>query len=203
MDQRSDEWFAARAGYVSASRMAGVMVEKRPSSTRDNLIAELICERLTGTSGNTFSSPAMQRGVDLEPIARSWYEATAGVMVFECGFIKHQTIPMFGASPDGLVGDDGLLEIKCPNTATHIETLLRGSYDTAYRYQIQAQLACTGRQWCDFVSYDDRLPPHMAGARFRVMRDDDTIARIEAAVADINAEIAGMLEKLQATYHKE
>lgn len=203
MEQRSEEWFAARAGYVSASRMAGVMVEKRPSSTRDNLIAELICERLTGTSGNTFSSPAMQRGVDLEPIARSWYEATAGVMVFECGFIKHPTIPMFGASPDGLVGDDGLLEIKCPNTATHIETLLRGAYDTAYRYQIQAQLACTGRQWCDFVSYDDRLPPHMAGARFRVMRDDDTIARIEAAVADINAEIAGMLEKLQATYHKD
>lgn len=203
MEQRSEEWFAARAGYVSASRMAGVMVEKRPSSTRDNLIAELICERLTGTSGNTFSSPAMQRGVDLEPIARSWYEATAGAMAFECGFIKHPTIPMFGASPDGLVGDDGLLEIKCPNTATHIETLLRGSYDTAYRYQIQAQLACTGRQWCDFVSYDDRLPPHMAGARFRVMRDDDTIARIEAAVADINAEIAGMLEKLQATYHKD
>ena len=203
MEQRSEEWFAARAGYVSASRMAGVMVEKRPSSTRDNLIAELICERLTGTSGNTFSSPAMQRGVDLEPIARSWYEATAGAMAFECGFIKHPTIPMFGASPDGLVGDDGLLEIKCPNTATHIETLLRGSYDTAYRYQIQAQLACTGRPRCDIVSHHDRLPPHMAGARFRVMRDDDTIARIEAAVADINAEIAGMLEKLQATYHKD
>lgn len=200
MDQRTEEWFKARAGYVSASRMNGVMVAKRQSATRENLMADLICERLTGMSGNTFTSQAMQRGVDLEPIARSWYEVTSGNMVSECGFIKHGSIPMLGASPDGLVGDDGLLEIKCPNTATHIETLLRGSYDAAYRYQIQTQLACTGRQWCDFVSYDDRLPQHMAGVCYRVMRDDDLIATIEAAVIEFNAELEQKLSALQAKY---
>lgn len=200
MEQRTDAWFQARAGYVSASRMDGVMVAKRPSTTRDNLMAELICERLTGMSGGGFSSAAMQRGVDLEPIARSWYEVTSGNIVTECGFIKHASIPMLGASPDGLVGDDGLLEIKCPNTATHIETLLRGSYDTAYRYQIQTQLACTGRAWCDFVSYDDRLPTHMAGVCYRVMRDDDLIATIEAAVIDFNAELEQKLAALQTKF---
>lgn len=200
MEQRTAEWFSARAGFVSASRMAGVMVAKRPSATRDNLIAELICERLTGMSGGTFSTPAIQRGIDLEPLARSWYEAQKEVMVEECGFIIHQTIPMFGASPDGLVGDSGLLEIKCPNTATHIETMLSQNYDTTYKYQIQTQLACTGRKWCDFVSYDDRMPEGMAGVCFRVHRDDDLIAAIEAAVIEFNAELAEKLAKLQSIY---
>ncbi len=200
MEQRTSEWFTARAGFVSASRMAGVMVKKADAKTRDTLMAELIAERLTGHPVESFDSFAMRRGTDMEPIARSWYESQRDIMVHEVGFIKHPTIPYFGASPDGLVGDDGLIEIKCPNTTTHINTLLRGSYDETYKLQIQTQLACTGRQWCDFVTYDDRLTSNLCGGIFRVHRDHSLIHEIECAVVAFNLELDLRIAQLERLY---
>jgi len=125
-EQRTDEWFAQRLGKVTASRVADVMAKTKTgySASRENYMAQLVVERLTQTKAESFTNAAMQWGTDQEPFARAAYEAAQGVMVEEVGFMSHPDIEMAGASPDGLVGDDGLLEIKCPNTATHIETLL-------------------------------------------------------------------------------
>jgi putative phage-type endonuclease len=130
------------------------------TAARRNYLIQLVTERLTGQQQESFSSAAMQRGTDLEPVARMAYEATNG-FVDKAGFYKHSSIEWFGASPDGLVGDDGLVEIKCPNSTTHVDYILSGKVPTKYQRQMLAQLACTGRKWCDFVSFDDRLPEHL------------------------------------------
>ena len=159
MQQREDAWYAARLGRVTASKISDLMAKTKsgPSASRRNYMMQLLCERLTGKREEGFTSAAMQRGTDLEAIARSAYEVDQGVMVQEVGFIPCPGIPMAGASPDGLVGDDGLVEIKCPNTATHVEFLRTGEIDRGYKLQMIWQLKCTGRAWCDYVSYDDRL----------------------------------------------
>jgi putative phage-type endonuclease len=159
MDQRSDEWFAARLGFATASRMNDALAGSETAARRNYLI-QLVTERLTGQQQESYNSAAMQRGVDLEPVARMAYEATNG-FVDKAGFYKHSSIEWFGASPDGLVGDDGLVEIKCPNSTTHVDYILSGKVPTKYQRQMLAQLACTGRKWCDFVSFDDRLPEHL------------------------------------------
>jgi putative phage-type endonuclease len=159
MDQRSDEWFAARLGFATASRMNDALAGPDTAARRNYLI-QLVTERLTGQQQESYNSPAMQRGTDLEPVARMAYEATNG-FVDKAGFYKHQSIEWFGASPDGLAGDDGLVEIKCPNSTTHVDYILEGKVPTKYKRQMLAQLACTGRKWCDFVSFDDRLPEHL------------------------------------------
>ncbi len=163
MEQRSAEWFAARLGCVTASRVKDVMASGRggaPSATRKNYMMELLCERLTGQQGGADLSrnAAVQRGVELEPFACMAYEADKGVIVAESGLVMHPSIARFGASPDGIVGERGVLEIKCPNTATHIATMQSGRHDPQYEWQMLAQMACTSRDWADFVSYDDRLP---------------------------------------------
>jgi putative phage-type endonuclease len=184
IEQRSDEWFAARIGKVTASRVADVIAKTKTgySATRDNYMAQLVCERLTGEKGESFTNAAMQHGTDTEPLARAAYEAHADVLVDEVGFVPHPSIIMAGASPDGLVGDDGLLEIKCPNTATHIETLLFQNVPSKYNTQMQFQLACTGRSWCDFVSFDNRLPQELQLFVKRVPRDDLFIKQAEAEI---------------------
>jgi len=159
MDQRSDEWFSARLGFATASRMNDALAGSETAARRNYLI-QLVTERLTGQQQESYNSAAMQRGVDLEPVARMAYEATNG-FVDKAGFYKHSSIEWFGASPDGLVGDDGLVEIKCPNSTTHVDYILSGKVPTKYQRQMLAQLACTGRKWCDFVSFDDRLPEHL------------------------------------------
>ncbi len=194
MDQRSDEWFAARLGKVTASKVKDVMSKGRgsaPSATRNNYMMHLLCERLTGVPGGEDLSrkPAVQRGIELEPIARSAYEVDAGVMTLETGLITHPRIPMMGASPDGLVGNDGMLEIKCPNTAQHIAVLQSGKHDTQYEWQMLAQMACAGREWVDFVSFDDRLPEELQYACFRYHRD-------EARIREMEQEVARFLEEL-------
>lgn len=197
MEQRSEEWFAARLGRVTASRVADVMAKTRSgyAASRQNYMMELLCQRLTGRQQESFCSAAMQRGTELEPVARSAYEVATGNMVEECGLVVHPCISMFGASPDGLVGDDGLLEIKCPNTAQHVEFLRTGKPDTKYQWQMLAQMACTDRQWCDFVSYDDRLPEPLAYRCVRFERD-------EARIAEMLDEIRQFLSELDSLEHE-
>lgn len=186
MEQRSPEWFAARLGKVTASKVKDVMAKGRggaPSATRQNYMMQLLCERLTGRREEAYVNAAMQRGTDLEPIARSAYEFNAGVMTVETGLIDHPSIANFAASPDGVVGSDGLLEIKVPNTAQHIAVLQSGRHDPAYEWQMLAQMACTVRSWVDFVSFDDRLPEELQYVCFRYERDDKRIAEMEEEVA--------------------
>jgi len=197
-EQRTDEWFAARLGKVTASRVSDVIARTKSgySASRDNYMAQLIVERITGKQAESFTNAAMQWGTEQEPFARAAYEARTGVMVDEVGFIAHPSIPDAGASPDGLVGATGLVEIKCPNTATHIETLINGSVPAKYVAQMQWQMACTGREYCDCVSFDSRMP---AGAQLwvkRVERDNVLIGEMEAEVAKFLTELTDKVEKL-------
>lgn len=202
MEQRSAEWFAARLGCVTASRVKDVMASGRggaPSATRKNYMMELLCERLTGQqSGPDLSNkPAVQRGVELEPFACMAYEAAKGLMVVETGLVMHPTIPGFGASPDGLVGDDGVLEIKCPNTATHIATMQSERHDPQYEWQMLAQMACTGRAWADFVSYDDRLPEPLQYVCHRFERDFKRIREMESEIRAFLEELSDLEKEMR------
>lgn len=198
MEQRTDDWFAARLGKVTASRVADVVAKTKSgySASRENYMADLIVERLTGQKAAGFSSAAMEWGVEQEPLARAAYSARIGELVEEVGFIDHPTIAMSGASPDGLV-NDGCVEFKCPNTATHLEYLLAGKPPEKYVTQMQWQMACTERPWCDFVSYDSRLPEHLQMLIVRVPRDDKRIAELEDEVRKFLAELDEKVTKLK------
>jgi len=198
MEQRTDDWFAARIGKVTASRVADVVAKTKSgySASRDNYMAQLVCERLTGKPAESFSNAAMQWGTETEPLARAAYEAKMDVLVDEVGFIDHPSIVNSGASPDGLVGIDGLIEIKCPNTATHIDTLLSQTVPKKYADQIFWQMACTGRDWCDFVSYDPRLPSDLQLFIKRIPRDDKYIQLLEAEVIEFLTETAHKVAQL-------
>ena len=184
MEQGTEEWFSARLGKVTASRVADVIAKTKSgySASRDNYMAQLICERLTGQKGESFTNAAMQWGTETEPLARSAYEAHADLMVEEVGFVPHPKITMAGASPDGLVGSLGMLEIKAPQTNTHIETLLSQSVPTKYITQMQWQMRCCERQWCDFVSFDPRLPQDLQLFVKRVEFDAPYVAMLEEEV---------------------
>ena len=192
MQQGTDEWFAARLGKVTASRAADVMT-KKGSAARANLSAQLVLERLTNTKGESFSSAAMQWGVDQEPFARAAYEAHSGVWVDTVGFVQHPTIERAGASPDGLVGQDGLVEIKCPNTATMIDTLSTGKVPSNYTTQMQMQMACTGRAWCDYAVFDSRMPVKAQLFVKRVQRD-------QKFIDDMEKEIIAFLAEVEVSY---
>lgn len=202
MDQRSPEWFAARLGKVTASRIADVCARTKTGwgASRANYAAELICERLTGTQGERFMNAAMQWGIDTEAQARAAYEFLHDAAVEEVGFIDHPKIKMTGASPDGLVGTDGMLELKCPNTATHINTLRTDAIEGKYILQMQWQMACAGRKWCDFASFDPRLPEPMQLWVKRVPRDNEKIAELEAIVREFLAEIDLAVTDLRTRY---
>ena len=202
MEQRTDEWFKERLGKVTASRVSDVIAKTKSgySASRANYMAELVCERLTGARGESYQSAAILWGVEQEAPARTAYEADTGVLVVETGFIPHGTIAMSGASPDGLVNDDGLVEIKCPLSATHIDTLLTGTIPSKYITQMQWQMACTGRQWCDFVSYDPRLPENMQLFIKRVPRDNIEIASLENEVILFLAELDAKIQSLTSKY---
>jgi putative phage-type endonuclease len=196
--QRSEAWFQSRLGRVTASRVADVIAKTKSgySTSRDNYMAQLVCERLTGQQGESFTNAAMQHGTDTEPLARSAYEAHADLMVEETGFVQHPKIEMAGASPDGLVGLFGMLEIKCPNTATHIDTLLTQSVPTKYITQMQWQMRCCERQWCDFVSFDPRLPQELQLFVKRVEFDASYVAMLEEEVIKFLAELDDKVNKL-------
>ena len=205
LTQGSDEWLVARLGNATASRIADVIAKTKTGwgASRANYAAELVAERLTGASAERFTNAAMAWGTEKEPDARAAYEFYTGETVELVGFVQHSKIRNTGASPDGLVGERGLVEIKCPNTATHIETLLSGAVSAKYVTQMQWQMACTGRAWCDFVSYDPRLPESMSLFVKRVERDSDMIAMLEKEVATFLREVDQTVAELLAKYEPD
>jgi len=198
LEQGSAEWHAARLGKVTASRVADVAAKTKSGwgASRKNYTAELVAERLTGTTGERFTNAAMQWGTDTEPQARAAYEFFREATVTEVGLVIHPTIEMSAASPDGLIGDDGMLEIKCPNTATHIDTLINKTVPGKYITQMQWQMACTGRQWCDFASFDPRMPENLRLFVVRVERDGERIIELETMVRMFLAELDQTIETL-------
>lgn len=205
IEQLSPEWFAIRLGKVTSSHVADVIARTKTGwgASRANYMAQLIAERLTGQVADSYTNAAMQHGIDTEPEARAAYEFHTDLTVEPVGFVEHPNIAMAGASPDGLVGADGLVEIKCPNTATHIDTLLGQSVAGKYVTQMQWQMACTGRQWCDFVSYDPRMPEAMRLFVSRVMRDDHLISDMSATVIEFLVELNDKVSALQARYGEQ
>ena len=199
MKQRTEAWYAERIGKCTGSRVADVIAKTKsgPSASRKNYLAELVCERLTGQKSEGFTSAAIQWGIDHEAEARELYTAQTFNEVVEVGFVDHPTIAMAGCSPDGLVGDDGLIEIKAPNTATHIENLMRRDADPKYFAQMQMQMACTGRKWCDFVSFDPRLPGDLSIFIHRVERDEAFITEMENEIKAFLAELDATVEALR------
>lgn len=202
LEQGTAAWKQARLGKVTASRIVDVVAKTKTGwgASRANYMAELVAQRLTGQHVEGFVNAAMQHGTDTEPLARAAYEERTGAFVEQVGLIEHPRIPMTAASPDGLVDDDGMLEIKCPNTATHIETLLGEEIERKYILQMQWQMACADRTWCDFVSFDNRMPASMQIHVQRVERDDLLIASIEKDVAQFLLELSVKVRDLQARY---
>lgn len=200
MIQGSAEWHQARLGKLTASRLADALAKTKTGwgASRANLLADLLTERLTGIPVDAYVSPAMQWGRDNEGFACDVYAFRTDADLDDAGFVDHPTIAMSGASPDRYVGADGLLEIKCPNTATHLDTLLSGAVPARYLAQMAWQMACTGRAWCDFVSFDPRLPDHMRLFVRRVPRDDAFIADLEKEarifLAELDAKLAALTE---------
>ena len=198
IEQRTEDWFAARLGKVTASRVADVIAKTKTgySASRENYMAQLVVERMTQKPTEFYSNAAMQWGTDQEPFARAAYELAKGVMVEEVGFVPHPNILMAGASPDGFVGVNGLVEIKCPNTATMIETLLTKKCPQKYFTQIQFQLACTDRVFCDYVVFDPRMPKHLQLFVTRVERDEDFITHIEDEIQVFLSEVDEKITQL-------
>ena len=203
MEQRSPEWFAARRGKVTASRIADILATIRNgnwAASRKNYAAQLVTERLTGRDPEPFTNDAIECGIEQEAPAKEAYQKATGNAVVDEGFVDHPRIPEAGASPDGLVGDDGLIEIKCPTTATHIETLLNGEVNERYRLQMLWQMACTGRKWCDFVSFDPRLPEDMQLFIKRFHYDREEVKRIEDEVEIFLNEVSATVEALEKKF---
>lgn len=203
-DQRTDGWLTDRCGRVTASCIHKVMARTKSgySADRANYHAQLVAERLTGRPAENFSNAAMQWGLDTEEQARAMYSLEIGEAVVETGFHPHPTILFSGASPDGLVSERGLVEIKCPNTATHIATLTGAPINHKYQLQMQWQMECTGRDWCDFASFDPRLPDEMQLHVRRVERDEALLAEIREEVVKFLTEVATTVEQLSNTYQK-
>jgi putative phage-type endonuclease len=204
IEQGTAEWFAKRCGKITASKLNDVMAKMKVKkdggveepATRKNYKAQLVAERLTGQVEPSYTNKAMEWGTQTEPHARTEYEMKTNTIVEQIDFIDHPTIKMAGASPDGLIDSDGLVEIKCPLTSTHLEWLIDGICPSQHFNQIQWQMACTGRKWCDFVSYDPRLPKEHQLFIIRVMRDNEHIKKQEEAVKKIDFEVEDIISKL-------
>lgn len=199
IEQGSAEWLAIRLGKVTASRITDVLAKGKSgeAATREDYRTELVVQRLTNEPGESFTNAAMEWGTQTEPMARIAYEAHANVFVEQVAFVDHPTIEWFGCSPDGLVGETGLLEIKCPNSKTHIKYLLAGKPLAKYVPQMQCQMAVTGKEWCDFVSYDPRLPEDLQLFVVRLERDEEYIKAMEAEVEKFLGEVSEMYSKLK------
>jgi putative phage-type endonuclease len=200
--QRSDDWYKARCGSLGASQLNEALATTKGGwgASRETIKNKIIAERLTGIPSDNYVNAAMQFGIDNEDAARKAYEAYAGVFVDEMGIAKHPVLLHTHASPDGLVGEDGLIEIKVPNTTTHIETLKSQKVPSKYMNQMLWQMRCIDRQWCDYVSFDPRLPEHLQLFVKRVERDDAAIAELEAKVAEFLTEVEGEIEELNRRF---
>ena len=198
--QQTPEWFAERCGKLTASRLHEALAKdksgKGPGITRENYLWDLYCERTTGVPcTDSYVSPAMQLGKDTEALARRAYSFHTDTDVVEVGFVQHPTIPMSGASPDGLVGTDGLIEIKCPNRATHGKMTDDGVIPGKYIMQMQWQIICADRLWCDFVSFNQSFSVEENYFQKRIERDDDMIAMLEKEARAFLAEVDALIER--------
>ena len=195
--QGTPEWLAERAGKVTASMVSAVLAKPETAGFRDYQ-AQLVAEILTGKSqGSDYINAAMAFGTEMEPLARSAYEAETGFSVDEVGFCQHPTIERAGASPDGLVGNSGLVEIKCPKVATHLAYLIAGVVPVGYKNQMMWQMACSGRDWCDFASFRPDLPEHLQLFIIRFKRDPARIIDLETAVVAFLDSVDKMLSQLK------
>ena len=196
--QGSDAWQSARCGKVTASRVNDVMAKTKTgySASRDSYMTQLVLERITQSKAESYISAAMMHGVEQEPFARAAYEAAQGVMVEEVGFMPHPTIDMAGASPDGLVGDDGMVEIKCPDSKGMLETLLTQKVPAKYFAQMQFQMACTGRKFNDYCVFDPRMPAKAQLFVTRILRDNAFITEMEAEIVKFLAEVDSQVQQL-------
>lgn len=201
MIQGTEEWRTARCGKFTASRLADLIAKTKSGygASHKNYLAELLVERMTGIPTEGYVNAAMQWGIDHEGEARTTYEFETGNLVEEVGFIMHPNYSFTGASPDGLIGKDGIVEIKCPNTATHIEAIL-GDVPKRYYTQIQWQLECAERQWCDYVTYDPRmLDASLVLVVKRIKRDDEYIEVLRGEVEAGEIELNALMEKVKAS----
>ena len=200
VEQGSPEWKAMRLGKVTASRIGDIMATTKsgPSASRENYMVELALQRVTGVAEESFTSPAMKWGIEQEPFARMAYEAQSGEIVQEVDFIDHPSIPLCGASPDGLVGDDGLVEIKCPDSKEHLRILRDGAIKDSYMLQMLWQMECTNRKWCDFVSYDPRFPDWCNVRIVRVFRVDPQLEEIRKKVREFENDVSVTVQKIRA-----
>ena len=199
--QESKDWMLDRCGQFTASRSSDLMAKTKsgPSAMRGNLLALLAVERLTGQPVETYQNDAMRRGTELEAEARDAYSFTTGNAVTESGFVRYAELPNTGCSPDGYVGTEGLVEIKCPaSMAKHLDALRSGSHAQEYRWQLQHQMLCTGTPWVDAVSYDPRFPDHLQLAIVRVLRDESAIAELVQAITVADAEVESIVEELKS-----
>jgi len=197
IEQGTDAWKMLRLGKVTASRIKDIVATTKSgySTSRDKYMTQLLLERITNTVAESYSNDAMAWGTEQEPYARANYESKMGVLVDQVAFVDHPTIPMSGASPDGLVNDDGLVELKAPMSHTHLESLL-GGIDNQYLTQVQWQMAVTNRSWTDLCSYDPRFPEHLRLIVKRINRDDAYIANLEKEVVKFLAELDDKVNKL-------
>jgi putative phage-type endonuclease len=191
--QRTPEWYAARAGKPTASGFDRIVTsDGKPSKQAQKYMYQLAGEKILGMPEETYQNAAMQRGVELEAEARQYYELVTGTTVQEVGFCLDDT-ESFGCSPDGLVGEDGLIEIKCPSLAVHVDYLLRGALPSDYIQQVQGQLLVTGRKWCDFVSYYPGIRPLVV----RVARNEDFIKKLSVELELFCADLKTVINKIQ------
>jgi len=199
IEQRSEAWHNARCGRVTASRVADIIAKTKTgaSASRENYLAQLVCERMTGKPAESYSNAAMLHGTDTEPFARAAYEARMDLLVTEVGFIDHPWITMSGASPDGLA-NEGMVEIKCPNTATHIDTLLSQTVPAKYITQMMWQMACADRPWCDFVSFDPRLPERHQLFIKRINYDPEMVNMLENSVIQFLGDVNLKIQQLES-----
>ena len=200
MEQKTLEWFQARCGLITASKIADLMATTKsgPSASRENYLVDLALQRLTGTPNDeSFTNQAIEDGVEREPLARQWYEAATGNLVEEVGLIKHPTIERSGASPDGLV-NDGLIEIKCPIKKTHFATLKNREIPTKYQLQMFWQMDCLGRKWNDFVSFNPEFPANLQGIIIRLEWDEKRINEIREAVIKFDSDVEEALSIMRA-----
>jgi len=191
VEQGTPEWHQLRLGKVTASRVADILAKTKtgPSASRQNYLIELALQRTTGIIQESYSNAAMEWGTQTEPQARVAYEVTTNNFVDQLAFVDHPSIDWFGCSPDGLVSDRGLVEIKCPNSTTHWEYFKFNRPPQKYVIQMQAQIACTDRDWCDFISFDPRMPERSQLLIVRVDRDDAFIAEMEEQIKQFLSEV--------------
>ena len=199
IEQGTQEWHQLRLGKVTASRISDVLakVKSGESASRRNYKMELVVERLTGLKTESYTSPAMQHGIDNEGLARSMYEVQNSVFVDQVAFINHYNIKNAGCSPDGLVGDLGMVEIKCMTTANHVEAILNNKPPSQYIAQCQFQMACAGRFWNDLTLFDPRLPDILQLKVFRIERDDTFIKLMEDEVIQFLKEVEEITNNLK------